>query len=41
MRNQCGNWGMQGIRDGIWGIGVGMQGIRLELWVNCGENKGV
>ena len=34
-------WGMQEIRVRIWGIRVGMQGIRLKIRGNWGKNTGV
>ena len=36
-----GMWGIQKKKKMIWGIGVAMQGIRLEIRKNWGKNKGV
>ena len=39
--NHCGDVGNAGKKERIWGIGVAMQGIRLEMRGNWGKNKGV
>ena len=39
--NHCGDVGTAGNQGRIWGIGVAMQGIRLEMRESWGNNKGV
>ena len=39
--NHCGDVGNSGKKERIWGIGVVMQRIRLEMRGNWGKNKGV